>query len=84
MFRAGSGALRALTTARANESLILAKGTPAVGIEASKRLCSSGEFEKHAIPERLQYIPTAEDPAFFEMVEYYFHRGCQVMHFCEA
>merc|ERR1711872_809789 len=28
------------------------------------------------IPERLAGIPTAEDPNFFNMVEYYYHRGC--------
>jgi glutamate dehydrogenase (NAD(P)+) len=29
-----------------------------------------------AIPERLQNIPEAEDPNFFNMVEYYFHKAC--------
>jgi len=33
---------------------------------------------QHQIPERLNYIPDAEDPPFFEMVEYFFHRACQV------
>jgi len=28
------------------------------------------------IPERLQNVPTAQDPGFFEMVEYFFHRAC--------
>jgi glutamate dehydrogenase (NAD(P)+) len=28
------------------------------------------------IPERLQHIPEAEDPNFFNMVEYYFHKAC--------
>jgi len=28
------------------------------------------------IPERLQDIPTADNPGFFEMVEYYFHKAC--------
>lgn len=28
-----------------------------------------------AIPDRLQHIPDAEDPGFFEMVEYYFHKS---------
>ncbi len=28
------------------------------------------------IPERLQGIPEAEDPGFFEMVEYFFHKSC--------
>ena len=27
---------------------------------------------------RLQHIPTAERPSFFNMVEYYFHRACVV------
>ena len=32
----------------------------------------------HQIPERLQHIPTADDPLFFDMVEYFFHRACMV------
>jgi glutamate dehydrogenase (NAD(P)+) len=28
------------------------------------------------IPERLVHIPDAEDPGFFEMVEYFFHKSC--------
>ena len=28
------------------------------------------------IPERLVAIPEAEDPGFFEMVEYFFHKAC--------
>merc|ERR1712110_944573 len=28
------------------------------------------------IPERLQGIPEAQDPGFFEMVEYFFHKSC--------
>merc|ERR550519_46518 len=28
------------------------------------------------IPERLVPIPEAEDPGFFEMVEYFFHKAC--------
>jgi hypothetical protein len=27
------------------------------------------------IPERLRGIPEAEDPGFFEMVEYFFHKA---------
>ena len=29
-----------------------------------------------AIPDRLTHIPEAEDPGFFEMVEYFFHKSC--------
>jgi len=32
----------------------------------------------HQIPERLKTIPDAEDPNFFEMVEYFYHRACQI------
>ena len=28
-----------------------------------------------AIPDRLKDIPTADNPGFFEMVEYYFHKA---------
>jgi len=28
------------------------------------------------IPDRLKHIPDADDPGFFEMVEYYFHKSC--------
>ena len=28
-----------------------------------------------SIPDRLKHIPDADDPGFFEMVEYYFHKS---------
>ena len=28
------------------------------------------------MPDRLQHIPDAADPGFFEMVEYFFHKAC--------
>eukprot|EP00090_Calanus_glacialis_P012816 TRINITY_DN2143_c0_g1_i1.p1 TRINITY_DN2143_c0_g1~~TRINITY_DN2143_c0_g1_i1.p1 ORF type:complete len:557 (-),score=148.58 TRINITY_DN2143_c0_g1_i1:66-1736(-) len=30
------------------------------------------------IPERLQHVPTADDPGFFESVEYFFHKACVI------
>jgi len=36
--------------------------------------CNSAE--KWKIPERLVGIPSADDPQFFNMVEYYFHKAC--------
>lgn len=36
-------------------------------------------YADHKIPERLQHIPTAPNPKFFDMVEYFFHRGCQIV-----
>ena len=35
-------------------------------------------YADHQIPERLKEVPTAKDPRFFDMVEYFFHRGCQI------
>lgn len=35
-------------------------------------------YAEYLIPERLKDVPTAKDPRFFDMVEYFFHRGCQI------
>lgn len=32
----------------------------------------------HEMPDHLKDVPTAENPRFFDMVEYFFHRACQV------
>lgn len=32
----------------------------------------------HEIPEKLKDVPTAENPKFFDMVEYFYHRACQI------
>lgn len=32
----------------------------------------------HEIPEKLAEIPVAENPRFFDMVEYFFHKACQI------
>jgi len=37
---------------------------------------SNSATEKWKIPERLLGIPNADDPQFFNMVEYYFHKAC--------
>lgn len=36
-------------------------------------------YAEHQIPDRLKDIPTAENPKFFNMVEYFFHRACQIV-----
>ncbi|KAA0189922.1 hypothetical protein HAZT_HAZT001145, partial [Hyalella azteca] len=59
---------------------VLQTGAAASFCSSAKQLSAAGgDFEKHKIPERLLYIPDAEDPSFFESVEYFFHRGCQVV-----
>lgn len=35
-------------------------------------------YADHQIPDRLADVPTAKDPRFSNMVEYFFHRGCQI------
>jgi len=54
-------------------------------VPASSRLTqadlhtSSTKLGSWEIPERLKGIPTADNPGFFEMVEYYFHKACVVV-----
>merc|ERR1712131_270437 len=46
-------------------------------VAAIQQLSSSSPLNGSLqIPERLQGIPDAEDPGFFEMVEYFFHKAC--------
>ncbi|XP_055618894.1 glutamate dehydrogenase, mitochondrial isoform X1 [Toxorhynchites rutilus septentrionalis] len=35
-------------------------------------------YSEHQIPERLKNVATAPNPRFFDMVEYFFHRACQI------
>jgi len=53
-------------------SALMVKALPA-GIVSQSR-----NYADHQIPERLRDVPTAADPKFFDMVEYFFHRGCQI------
>ncbi|GBP49885.1 Glutamate dehydrogenase, mitochondrial [Eumeta japonica] len=54
-----------------NEAINLLKFTPA----AVSVCCRYA----HQIPDRLKDIPTSANPRFFDMVEYFFHRACQVI-----
>ncbi|KAG0718917.1 Glutamate dehydrogenase, mitochondrial [Chionoecetes opilio] len=79
MFRVGTAAVRAAV--RGEGAVWRAAVAPAAAAPTSSQQPRrwQTDFERHQIPERLQYIPDAEDPKFFEMVEYFFHRGCQVV-----
>lgn len=46
------------------------KALPSVAIVQNRNI--------HEVPDRLKDVPVAKDPKFFDMVEYFFHRGCQV------
>lgn len=50
---------------------LLAKALP-TGVAQSR------SYADHQIPDRLREVPNAKDPRFFDMVEYFFHRGCQI------
>ncbi|KAK8401956.1 hypothetical protein O3P69_001213 [Scylla paramamosain] len=75
MFRVGTAVVRAVVQGEGR--LLKSVVVPAASSSPAQRWHS--DYERHQIPERLQYIPDAEDPSFFEMVEYFFHRGCQVV-----
>lgn len=49
------------------------KTLPSVSIVQNRSYAS-----EHKIPDRLKDVPVAKDPKFFDMVEYFFHRGCQI------
>lgn len=51
----------------------LAKQIPALSVVSSRG------YADHVIPDRLKTVPTDKDPKFFDMVEYFFHRACQVV-----
>lgn len=36
-------------------------------------------YADHQIPERLKDVADAPTPKFFDMVEYFFHRACQIV-----
>lgn len=46
---------------------------------ASVLAASHRAYSDHQIPDRLKDIPTSGNPKFFDMVEYFFHRACQVV-----
>lgn len=36
-------------------------------------------YADHQVPDRLKDVPEAPNPRFFDMVEYFFHRACQII-----
>lgn len=54
------------------------QGAIARAIPAAASIQCRG-YADHQIPERLQDVPTAPNPKFFDMVEYFFHRACMIV-----
>ena len=77
-----SGILAAGARAATKQSGLLENATRTVvasnGLHTSAPRDGKIDWSTHrwSIPERLQGIPEAENPNFFNMVEYYFHKGC--------
>ncbi|XP_011707455.1 PREDICTED: glutamate dehydrogenase, mitochondrial-like isoform X2 [Wasmannia auropunctata] len=68
--------LIALKQAPSNDiQSILTRVAPATWQAAA---CCRG-YADHQIPERLKDVPEAPNPRFFDMVEYFFHRACQII-----
>ncbi|EZA54914.1 Glutamate dehydrogenase, mitochondrial [Ooceraea biroi] len=57
---------------------VLARGAPAVAHATALGQPRRG-YADHQIPDRLKNVPEAPNPKFFDMVEYFFHRACQVI-----
>lgn len=57
----------------------LARLTPAALQTTTSSSSSCRGYADHQIPERLKDVPTAPNPKFFDMVEYFFHRACQII-----
>merc|ERR1712010_429842 len=59
-------------------SALVKEAMPRIGATASLHTSTPNHVYDvtWAIPERLQSVPTADDPSFFNMVEYYFHKAC--------
>lgn len=46
---------------------------------ARRQFATSTSLLQHKIPDHLEYVPNSEDPSFFHMVEYFYHKGWQVV-----
>merc|ERR1739844_274318 len=63
-------------TVLVNEAMprMLASATASKSLHTSSRQNAPGDT--WVIPDRLKGIPDAEDPSFFNCVEYYYHKAC--------
>jgi len=71
-----SSLLKVLGNGRRATSLLVEQAAKTTSVQHSDLHTSAPVAGTLTIPERLQGIPEAEDPGFFEMVEYFFHKSC--------
>jgi len=72
-----SSLLKVLGSGRRASSALLEQAAQRTAVAQQNELHTSGALQGTlTIPDRLQHIPEAEDPGFFEMVEYFFHKSC--------
>jgi len=71
-----SSLLKVLGNGRRATSLLVEQAAKTTSVQHSDLHTSAPVAGTLTIPERLQNIPEAEDPGFFEMVEYFFHKSC--------
>jgi len=79
LIKSGTRALGSRCLASAAKELagpVAASATSSSSSLHTSAQSSSSATEKWKIPERLLGIPNADDPQFFNMVEYYFHKAC--------
>lgn len=76
MFRKGcSSLIKAITASTTNQSITCCSVLPN---HLQQQIHNySTVVQSHDIPEHLKYIPDSADPSFFQMVEYFYHRGWQ-------
>lgn len=67
------------TPALISSSSQAAAGCQRNSILAARHLSTTVYLRQHQIPEHLEYVSDSEDPSFFHMVEYFYHKGWQVV-----
>lgn len=74
MLRKGASSLfKAITSSGTGNQTAIAAVLPGHAPYSSKAP------QSHEIPEHLRYVPDSADPSFFQMVEYFYHRGWQLV-----
>jgi glutamate dehydrogenase (NAD(P)+) len=71
-----SSLLKVLGNGRRATSLLMEQASKTATVQHNDLHTSAPAAGTLKMPERLVHIPEADDPGFFEMVEYFFHKSC--------